>query len=80
MVSSSVTSNDGGVGVLQSEINNSVPFQYLNTEGLRAPKFGERVRIAPDSIVADFTTDDGAAGRQQRDQGPGRPTTTARTA
>ena len=46
MVSSSVTSNDGGVGVLQSEINNFVPFQYLNTEGLRAPKFGERVRIA----------------------------------
>ena len=60
MVSSSVTSNDGGVGVLQSEINNFVSFQYLNTEGLRAPKFGERVRIAPGSIVVDFSSDDGS--------------------
>ncbi|HEY3483844.1 MAG TPA: hypothetical protein VGK49_00615, partial [Ilumatobacteraceae bacterium] len=59
MVSSSVTTNDGGVGVLQSEITNFVPFQYLNTEGLRAPKFGERVRIAPDSIESDFTSDEG---------------------
>ena len=61
MVSSSVTTNDGGVGVLQSEINNFVPFQYLNTEGLRAPKFGERVRIAAGSISNDFTSDDAAA-------------------
>jgi hypothetical protein len=61
MVSSSVTTNDGGVGVLQDEISNTVKFQYLNTEGLRAPKFGERVRIAPDSIGNDFTSNDDAA-------------------
>ena len=61
MVSSSVTSNDGGVGVLQDEITNFVPFQYLNTEGLRAPKFGERVRIAVGSITNDFTTEEPAA-------------------
>ena len=58
MVSSSVTSNDGGVGIAQDYITNAVDFQYSNNEGLRWPQFGERVRIATGSIFNDFTSDD----------------------
>ena len=49
LVSSSTVTNDGGLGVLQSEINNFIPADFLSSEGVRAIDFGQRVRIADDS-------------------------------
>ncbi|MEA2197211.1 MAG: mucin9, partial [Solirubrobacteraceae bacterium] len=47
MVSSSITTNDGGARVLQDEINNFQPADFLSSEGPRAIKFGQTVRLAP---------------------------------
>ena len=60
LVSSSVTSNDGGAAVLQSTINKLTPANYQTDEGLRAVKFGERVRIASGYLAEDFGSDAGA--------------------
>ncbi|MDA8435110.1 MAG: hypothetical protein M0Z98_03915, partial [Actinomycetales bacterium] len=57
MVSSSTTIGDGGMPVMQQEINNFIPADYLSSEGERTITFGQRVRIAPDFITEDFTTD-----------------------
>jgi hypothetical protein len=46
LVSSATTTNDGGTRVLQDEINNFLPSDFLSSEGSRAIKFGQRVRIA----------------------------------
>ena len=45
MVSSSTTTNDGGAAVLQHEISNFVPADFLSTEGTQTLKFGDRVRV-----------------------------------
>ena len=59
LVSSSVTSNDGGAAVIQSTINKLTPANYQTDEGLRAVKFGERVRIASGYLAEDFGSDAG---------------------
>ena len=45
MVSSSSTTNDGGASVLQHEISNFVPADFLSTEGTQTLKYGDRVRV-----------------------------------
>ena len=59
LVSSSITTNDGGAAVLQETINDFVPADYVSSEGVRDIRFGERVRLADDYGAADFTTEDG---------------------
>ena len=53
IVSSSITTNNGGASVLQNEINNFVPADFLSSEGERTLAFGDRVRLAPDYGSAD---------------------------
>ena len=71
MVSSSVTSNDGGVGVLQSEINNSVQVPVPQHRG---PARSEVRRARSDRSRLDrrrLHLRRRLAGHQQRNQGPG---------
>ncbi len=53
IVSSSITTNNGGTAVLQNEINNFVGADYSSTEIAANLKFGERVRIAAGQVSGD---------------------------
>src|SRR5262249_16845476 len=75
MVSSAITTNDGGASILQSSINELIPADFVTTPSdsssltnIRDIKFGETVRLASNYAVADFTTSDGlkslTAGKQ----------------
>jgi hypothetical protein len=48
VLSSSVTSNDGGAAVLQETVNDFVPADYASSEGSRSIEFGQAVRLADD--------------------------------
>ncbi|MBA2349921.1 MAG: hypothetical protein H0V81_16715, partial [Solirubrobacterales bacterium] len=45
IVSSSITTNNGGTAVLQDEINLFLPFDLVSSDGLVTVAFGDRVRI-----------------------------------
>ncbi|HEY3484643.1 MAG TPA: hypothetical protein VGK49_04625, partial [Ilumatobacteraceae bacterium] len=52
VVSSSITTNDGGTRVLQDEVNNFLRADYLSTETASTGlAFGDRVRIAADQAT-----------------------------
>ena len=53
IVSSSITTNDGGTAVLQDEINNFLDADYSSTEFASNLKLGQRVRIAAAQATAD---------------------------
>ena len=59
MVSSSVTSNDGGVAVIRNTLNNFVDADFLTSEGERTIEFGQRVRLARDYAEAGIGSDAG---------------------
>src|SRR3954451_22910831 len=46
LVSSSVTTNTGGLNVLQNEISVFVPADYISTDGNQTLNFGDAVRLA----------------------------------
>ncbi len=48
LVSTSITTNDGGAGMLQNSINNSIPADFTTSDGTQAIAFGQRVRLASD--------------------------------
>ncbi|MDH6104433.1 DUF4347 domain-containing protein, partial [Anabaenopsis tanganyikae CS-531] len=54
IVSSSITTNDGGAALLQGGINNLIPADYNSNEGQRTLKFGERVREAATGKVYEY--------------------------
>ena len=59
MVSSSVTTNDGGASILQGLISRLLPADYSTSEGTRTIKFGERVRMANDYLTATYESSTG---------------------
>ena len=60
-LASSVTTNDGGVAVLQGTYNNFVDADFLTSEGERTIDFGKRVRISKSYGDADHdSTEDDA--------------------
>ncbi|QOV24151.1 DUF4347 domain-containing protein [Anabaenopsis elenkinii] len=54
IVSSSITTNDGGAALLQGGINNLIKADYNSNEGQRTLKFGERVREATTGKVYEY--------------------------
>lgn len=48
IVSSSITTNDGGAAFLQENINDLIPADFLSSEGSCEIEFGERVRLTDD--------------------------------
>jgi hypothetical protein len=48
LVSSSITTNDGGTAVLQETLNDFLPADFLSSEGTRSLVFGDLVRVADD--------------------------------
>jgi hypothetical protein len=63
IVSSSVSSSDGGASLLQGVVNTLLDADYSSSEGARSIQFGEKVRLAKNYIVADYTTSQGAASQ-----------------
>ena len=59
LVTSSTTTNDGGLSVLQQSITGAIPSDFSTSEGERVLLFGNTVKIADDYDTEDFTTDDG---------------------
>jgi hypothetical protein len=59
IVSSSITTNDGGAAAIQETIDDLVPADFLSSEGSRQIEFGDRVRIADDYISGNYTSDQG---------------------
>ena len=59
MVSSSITTSDGGTSAIQGEVNAFLPADYSTSEGTRSVQFGQKVRLASDYIVDDFGSADG---------------------
>jgi hypothetical protein len=53
IVSSSITTNDGGTPVLQNELDNFVTADFISTETAPSLAFGDRVRIAADQATDD---------------------------
>ena len=56
LVSSSITTNDGGVAILGETINDFVYADYSSEEGEREIYFGERVRVSDDYFTSDYTS------------------------
>ncbi len=60
LVSSSITTNDGGASAIQETLNDAVPVDFdTGSSNLSAPvnlKFGDRIRLS-DSFTADAVTD-----------------------
>ena len=48
MVSSSITTNDGGASIIQGAINTQVDSDFNSSEGMRDIRLGQRVRLASD--------------------------------
>ena len=69
LVSSSVTSNDGGAASSRARSTTSPRPSTTTTRGCGA-KFGERVRIAAGYIAEDFTSDAGVGRPGARLEGP----------
>ncbi|MCO6459637.1 MAG: hypothetical protein J5I93_30345, partial [Pirellulaceae bacterium] len=46
LVSSSITTNDGGAKVLNEALADALPVRFVSSEGQRNLKFGDRVRLA----------------------------------
>ncbi|MEW5797300.1 MAG: hypothetical protein AB1772_13220, partial [Candidatus Zixiibacteriota bacterium] len=59
LVSSSVTTNDGGVGVAQETLNDFIPADFKTSEGSVKIEFGDKVRLADNYGAPSYTTDDG---------------------
>jgi hypothetical protein len=58
LVSSSITTNDGGASVIQSEIDNFVPADYATDSGTQTISFGQTVRIADGFVNPTYTSDE----------------------
>jgi hypothetical protein len=48
LVSSSMTTNDGGASILQEGMNYLIPADFLSSDGSREIEFGQRVRLTSD--------------------------------
>ena len=59
LVSSSVTSNDGGVGLLGSAVDDVIPTEFCSDDGTVDIVFGQRVRLADEFGDSDFSSTDG---------------------
>ncbi|MFH1872234.1 MAG: DUF4347 domain-containing protein, partial [Pseudomonadota bacterium] len=60
IVSSSITTNDGGAELLQGVTNFLLPADFSTSDGTLTINFGQKVRLANDYIVDDFTTSQGS--------------------
>jgi len=59
LVSSSITTNDGGASILGETVNDFVPADYESSEKVREIDFGDRVRLTDDYPTGDYGTADG---------------------
>ncbi len=59
IVSSSITTNDGGASLIQSKINAFLPADFQSDETSATIHFGDRVRLMPDFATADYSSTDG---------------------
>ena len=59
IVSSSITTNDGGASILQETINDFLAADHLSSEGTRTLTFGDRVRLDDNFGASDYSSDDG---------------------
>jgi Lipase len=57
IVSSSITTNDGGAAVIQETLNDLIPADFLSGEGSREIEFGERVRLTDDYGTPNYTVE-----------------------
>jgi hypothetical protein len=62
IVSSSITTNDGGAAVLQETINDFIDVDFQSSEGEREIDFGQIVRVTDDYAAEDFSSDAEALG------------------
>ena len=51
LVSSSITTNDGGASVLNEQLSDVLSVDFVSTEGVRDLVFGDRVRLADDHVA-----------------------------
>ena len=67
IVSSSITTNDGGAALLGGAVNDVVPADFRSDEGSVTIDFGQQVRLADDYGAEDYATDAGVTDLQPGD-------------
>jgi len=67
IVSSSITTNDGGASLLGGAVNDVVPADFRSDEGSVSIRFGQQVRLTDDYGAEDYATDAGATDLQPGD-------------